>query len=66
MAVRGRIHAASRERADAVLLDDPGSACPNTGVIEGIVDRLVRGKDPAQRGLIRSRRRLKKGWAGAG
>ena len=31
-----------------------------------IVDRLVRGKDPASAGLIRSRPRLKRAWAAAG
>lgn len=38
-----------RVNGQSVLLDDPGLSVPEVGVIEGIVDRLVRGKDPALR-----------------
>jgi excinuclease ABC subunit A len=38
-----------RVNGQAALLDDRGLDLPSDGVIEGIVDRLVRGKDPAQR-----------------
>jgi excinuclease ABC subunit A len=32
-----------------ILLDDPGLALPDSGAVDVVVDRLVRGKDPAQR-----------------